>query len=94
MDLVSSIAQRRVSCSSQPLEPVRWRNIVLLKSGRRIPGTVRHPSYEAARAAAARAEIHWAALAAMDVQVIELRNGSFALAEYSHCQQVQNAFRD
>jgi hypothetical protein len=83
MGFVVCIA-RRVAYINQPLKPERWRNFVLLKSGRRIPGTLLHPSRETARAAAARAEIHWSALAAIEVHVIELRNGSFPWAEYSH----------
>lgn len=79
-----------VSDISQPLKPERWRNIVWLKSGRTIPGNLLHPSREMARDAAYRAEIHWLALAAMGVQVIELPNGaSFPWADYWHCEQVE-----
>jgi hypothetical protein len=81
---------RRVASISQPLKPARWRNIAVLKSGRRIPGIVLHPSREIALAAVAHAEILWAARASMGVQVIILANGSFLWTEYSHCEQAES----
>ena len=89
MGFIMASLARRVSCIDQPLKPERWRNIVLLRTGRSIPGTWRHPSRETARAAAIRAEIQWPALAAMGVPVIELDTGSFLFAEYSHCEQAK-----